>query len=112
MGWSQAAIDAFEKANTPADTAPPPAEEFEVWHDNWDMAMFFLRVASQWEYLLVPVGLGVMLGRRKGLNFAGCEAAARGLGLRWRKVFVDLQAMQDAVLEVDRETRIAERDTN
>lgn len=53
----------------PEDAQPEPAAPYEVWDENWDIVMMFLRMQTQWnttmagylglkyEVLLMPGGL-------------------------------------------------------
>lgn len=56
-----------------------------------DAARLFLACATQWR--LGPDG------RPEGLDYAGCRAAAQGLGIGWRREFGRLRAMERAALE-------------
>jgi len=51
-----------------------------------------MSVQTQWRY--------GPSGHPTGLDYAGCRAAVRALGLRWNKVFEGLQVMEAEVLEV------------
>ena len=55
----------------------------------------FLAAQSQWRY--------GPSGRLLGLDYRGARAAAKGIGVRWRKVFDTLRVMEYAVLEVQGE---------
>lgn len=83
------------------ETAPGRSQGvYEVWEENWVSLDFFLDVQSQW------VWSGGLNAQRTGLNYAGCESAARGLGLKWRERLPDLKLMERAVLQGEHEARL------
>jgi len=53
--------------------------------------MAFLLVQTQWRY-----GPG---GHRLGLDYAGCRAALKASGIKFKAVFAGLRTMEYAVLE-------------
>lgn len=55
-----------------------------------DAATLFLACATQWRQ--GPDG------RPEGLDYAGCRAAAKGLGIGWRRAFEGLRTMESAAL--------------
>ena len=55
-----------------------------------DAATLFLACATQWR-----PGPD---GRPEGLDYAGCRAAAKGLGIGWRREFGRLRVMESAAL--------------
>lgn len=76
-------------------------EDFELWEENWDHWLFFLKVSTQW----VRAGLD---GFMSGLNYAGVEVVAKAHGLRgkvWRACLDALQVIEEAVLEADAQGR-------
>ena len=72
----------------PAMKAEP--EDYVLIPENFAAARLFDAVLNQWR-------LGSD-GRPIGLEYAACESAARGLGVKWKKEFWRLQAMEDAAL--------------
>lgn len=69
---------------------------FEVYEDNWEDWMFFLRVQTQW----VHAGLD---GRRVCLNWAGIVAFASAAGVRSRRLARHTPALGAIELDVLRE---------
>lgn len=63
-----------------------------VLPENWDTVMAFCAAQTQWRH--GPSGHPV------GLDYAGCRAVVRALGVKWRKVFEGLQVMEGEVLDV------------
>jgi len=63
-----------------------------VLPQNWDAVRAFMSVQTQWRY--------GPSGHPTGLDYAGCKAAVRALGLHWKKVFAGLQVMEAEALEV------------
>jgi hypothetical protein len=63
-----------------APSLPAVSEDFEVWQENWDIVLMFLRMQTQWN---------VTMGGYVGLNYET---------LRW---FCDLYSIEDvqAMLE-------------
>ena len=61
----------------------------------WPVVRVFAAAATQWR--IAPSG------RLAGLDYPGAEAAARGLGIRWRAVFAGLRVMEREALAVSRE---------
>ena len=85
-GFPQEKIDA-------AKAAAEPAEEFEVWPDNWRAWRLFQSVSTQWR--TAPMG-GVI-----GLDYGGVESAMRIQGVprhKWRGLFADVQIMEAAAV--------------
>lgn len=81
-------------------------DAFEVYEDNWEDWMFFLRVQVQW----VHAGLD---GRRVCLNWPGIAAFAGMAGVRYRRLArrtEALEVIERAVLRED--NRIADERTN
>jgi len=66
-------------------------ESFPVLPENWDALTVFIAVQTQWRY--------GPSGHLTGLDYSGCRAAARAMGLKWRKVFGNLREMESAALE-------------
>lgn len=76
--------------------------EFEVWPENWDVWLFFMRAQTQWNY--VSGGLGPAV--RVGMNFSGVEAVARIRGVNAEQLQAwadDLHTIEIAVLAADRD---------
>lgn len=69
----------------------------DVWPDNWEHWLFFLRVQTQWV-------LAGMAGQRVALRWEGIEPVARAMGWRrrqWRELVEALCVIEQAVLEAD-----------
>jgi hypothetical protein len=90
-------------------------EAFGVWDENWDTFTTFLAVVTQWTYRTLTVtrwaGLQPMQTvehHRQGLNYAQVWAYLDGCvpRRRRRRLFAELQSMEYAVLEHDREQRV------
>lgn len=83
-----------------AEQEPSAAQEdgaFEVYEDNWEDWMFFLRVQTQWGH----AGLD---GRRVCLNWPGIAAFAAAVGVRHRRLARRCEALElieKAVLSED-----------
>ena len=76
-----------------------PDEAFEVYEDNWQSLLFFLRVQTQWVYR----GLE---GRRAGLNNAAVESTMRMARVKrvdQDALLADLQVMEREILKSDAE---------
>ena len=58
---------------------------------NWDAVRALMATSTQWR-------LDPWTGRLLGLDYAGARAAARGIGVRWRRVFVRLRVMEAAII--------------
>ena len=84
-----------------------PAFDFEVHEDCWPSVMFFLKVQTQWLWMVQsrPAGLGVMVWSvRAGLNYPAVESALRMEGVKrrkWAKLLADLRLIETAVLSAD-----------
>lgn len=76
------------------------SSEFEVWPENWDVWVFFLRCQTQWHYAVGGLGPSV----RVGLNYVGVQAIASMRAIsaqqlsRWAD---DLHLIELAVLAAD-----------
>ncbi|MBV7454304.1 DUF1799 domain-containing protein [Acidovorax sp. sif1233] len=82
--------------------------EFEVWEENWELWLFFLAAQTQWNY--VSGGLGPAV--RVGMNFTGVESVARIRGISGQQLQAwaeDLQSIELAVLQADREVALKRR---
>ena len=62
-----------------------------VLPSNWPAAKLFSACLAQWRR--GPDG------RLEGLDYAACRAAAKGMGIGWRREFGRLRVMERAVLE-------------
>ncbi len=62
----------------------------------WPTVRAFLAVQTQWR--VSPNGV------RLGLDYPGARAAAKGLGIQWKKVFGNLRLMATEVLNAQSET--------
>ena len=71
----------------------PPADDFEVLPENWDVVTAFMIVQTQWRY--------GPSGDRLGLDYGACQVAlkASGLKIKFKRVFAGLQVMEYAVLD-------------
>jgi len=79
------------------EAADEEQDAFEVYEDNWEDWMFFLRVQTQW----VRAGLD---GHRACLNWAGIAAFAAMAGVRHRRLARRTEALcviEKAVLRED-----------
>jgi hypothetical protein len=79
------------------EPAPPRAEHFEVWEENWLAVEMFLRVQTQWvPSMNGPIGLNyeVLLGPGKMFDLYSVESP--------RLLLEDLQTMELAALEAMR----------
>jgi hypothetical protein len=106
MGVSEADI-----AAAAADERPAPLVDFEVYADCWDSVMLFDSLGTQWVWVAV-VGLGSTPAVRSGLNYAAVESAMRMKGIRralWPDLLADLQVMEHAVLEAEKELLTSRR---
>jgi len=73
------------------ELSAPERRQLAVLPENWDTVQAFMSVQTQWRY--------GPSGHPTGLDYAGCQAAVRALGLRWRAVFAGLRVMEAEVLE-------------
>ncbi|MDD9883423.1 MAG: DUF1799 domain-containing protein [Gammaproteobacteria bacterium] len=76
-------------------TAARRRDALPVLPENWDTVRAFVAMQTQWRY--------GPSGHPTGLDYAGCKAAVRALGLRWGKVFAGLRLMEIAALEAVQE---------
>lgn len=85
-------------------------EAYEVWSDNLLTLRVFLRLESKWNIVAAPDGEMV----RTGLWWPNVEGALRttnGVPKRiWPEVVADLEAMEDAALQVMNKARQARRE--
>ena len=65
-------------------------DDYVVLAENWETVRLFAALMTQWR--LAPSG------RLTGLDYAACEAAARGMKIKWRKVLAGIQVMEAEVL--------------
>lgn len=75
-------------------------EDCEVWEDNWESAMLFLAVSTQW--IVSPMGQYV------GINYTALESTMRMAGIKKKKrasLFDDVGIMESAALEVLRDRK-------
>ncbi|MBL8387012.1 MAG: DUF1799 domain-containing protein [Hydrogenophaga sp.] len=90
-GASAEDLELARQVQAVQEEADPPAE---VWEDNWDSWLFFMRVAAQW----VRTG---WTGVRVALDWPGIEVVAKALGYRgkrWRGLVEDLLVIQAEAL--------------
>ena len=77
----------------PQRQAAPENEHFEVWEENWDALMMFLRMQTQWT---------VTMGGYVGLKYEVLLGASGLMSLydveNPREMLEDLQAMEAAAL--------------
>lgn len=81
------------------------SSEFEVWPENWDVWIFFLRCQTQWHY----AGGGIGPPVRVGLNYGGVESVARMRGVPGPQLSSwadDLHLIELAVLAADSDKAI------
>lgn len=90
--------------------------QFNVLPENWPVAQAFLAMTTQWEYrqvtVAVPMGPTRTLSWRKGLNYERVWAYLDGMVARRlrRRMFTELQRMEEAVLQWDARQREAQPD--
>ena len=82
----------IEQAATPDEDT---ADAFEVFSENWDSVLFFLRVGTQWN----AIG-GMERVHWLGLNYAGVETQMSQDRKKRAKLWAALQLMERAALEV------------
>ena len=82
----------IEQAATPDEDT---ADAFEVFSENWDSVLFFLRVGTQWN----AIG-GMERVHWLGLNYAGVKARMPKSKKKRKKLWDDLQIMEATALEV------------
>lgn len=100
FGFSQESV----KAEQAKAQAVQVEQDFEVWDENWDSWMAFMRSQTQWLYR--PARLGGSI--RIGLNHTGVESGLRMAGLprlKWPGIFDDLVQIELAVLQAEAEMR-------
>lgn len=88
-------------AERSAEPAQAP-DECEVWPENWDVFIFFLRAQTQWVYASGGMGPAA----RVAMNYPGVESVARicGVGAQQLQAWADdLGVIELAVLQADRE---------
>lgn len=99
MGATDEAVAQARAERAGEQKAADEAQDaFEVYEDNWEDWMFFLRVQVQW----VHAGLD---GRRVCLNWAGIAAFAGMAGVRHRRLerrTEALEVIERAVLREDK----------
>ena len=74
-------------------------DDFAVFEDNWESLMFFLRLKTQWNQIPLPAG-GLLV---TGLNYQAVQSVLQIQHIpkfKWRGLFLDLQIMEKAALEV------------
>lgn len=105
MGVSAADIEAEQQRQDAAALEAAKAagyeKEFEIYDDNWDAWWFFLQVQTQWIYRFDG-----MHSLRAGLNNPGVESTLRMAGKprhTWQALLADMQVIELAVLQADRE---------
>lgn len=82
----------IEQAATPDEDT---ADAFEVFSENWDSVLFFLRIGTQWN----AIG-GMERVHWLGLNYAGVETRMPKSKKKRKKLWDDLQIMEATALEV------------
>ena len=82
----------IEQAATPDEDT---ADAFEVFSENWDSVLFFLRVGTQWNAIS-----GMERVHWLGLNYAGVETRMPKSKKKRKKLWDDLQIMEATALEV------------
>jgi hypothetical protein len=82
----------IEQAATPHEDT---ADAFEVFSENWDSVLFFLRVGTQWN----AIG-GMERVHWLGLDYAGVETRMPKSKKKRKKLWDDLQIMEATALEV------------
>ena len=71
----------------------PDEKQFEVWEENWEAAILFLRLSTQWR----TGGFGGFFG----LDYSAVNALFRIERVKnQRAVFADLQTMEHAAISV------------
>lgn len=101
FGATDADVDQVRKERGSSERATVDAE-FEVWPENWDVWLLFMRAQTQWNY--VSGGLGPAV--RVGMNYSGVEAVARIRGVTTEQLQAwadDLHTIEIAVLAADRD---------
>lgn len=94
-----APIEMIEQARSEAE-ADEVVRDFEIWPDCLDSFNFFLSLRGQWAHV------SGMTTARTGLPSTRVQAHMDLQGIRHRKrpqLFKDINAMEEAVLVVDRE---------
>ena len=71
------------------------ADAFEVYEQNWDSVMFFIRVRAQWNVIS-----GMERVHWLGLNYAGVKARMPKSKKKRKKLWAALDVMEAAALEV------------
>jgi hypothetical protein len=72
-------------------------EEIEIWPENWDAAVAFMSLSTQWR---------VSMGGVTGIDYCAIEPVLRLRGIaadRWPQVFEGLRVMEIEALDVMRE---------
>ncbi len=64
---------------------------FVVIPENWDAVRLLVAVSGQWRR-------NVWTGAPLGLDYAACEAAARGMEMEWPENFERLRIMEAVIL--------------
>lgn len=98
-GAPQEEIDQV-RANLEQQAAAAKAQDFPVFEENWASVSAFLALLSQWRY-------AGDAHQRIGLDYGGVTAwlSLHCKPRRRRALFSDLQTMECAVLQADRELR-------
>lgn len=74
----------------------PPATDFLVLPEAWEVLRFFLGLKTQWEVIAGPAGI-----LHKGLNYQSIEFLFRVHKIKNRTEYMDhLQAMESAALVI------------
>jgi hypothetical protein len=80
-----------------ASDFPQEPEEIEVWPENWDAAIAFVSLSTQWR---------VSMGGATGIDYGVIEPVLRLRRVapeRWPEVFDGIRIMEAEALEVMRE---------
>ena len=74
-------------------------DDFEVFEENWESVVFFLGLNTQWNLIGLPTG-GFHIA---GINYQAVQSVLQIQHIpkyKWRSLFLDLQIMEKAALEV------------
>ena len=102
---AQEKVDAQTRLEEAKRESAPP-DDFEVWADCLDSFIFFQSLRGQWAYTALQSGLLI----RTGIPANRLEASIRVRGIRGgkrKRLLLDIQAMEQAVIDSDIERAIA-----
>ena len=102
-----APADQIARVQAIAQTAAPEHKPFGIWRDNARTFDCFHGLRTQWTYVSVPVGIGVTVSQRVGLNYGAVQSYLELTQPRrfHRSLMQDLHLMEIAVLQADAELR-------